>query len=201
MALDTPENREELIGTFHRLADDENFCIMSRKTPSYNCIAWAMGFEDRWVDCFQDSGIAHKKWWPNSVSRDFRPATLVSAFEAVGFVTCDDGVPEDGYDKVALYKVSPLKDPITDEVIAEEGWTHAAKVVGDNLYHSKIGGLFDIHHSGGEVFSDSSYGSIYQFMKRKQSDRSICDNIRKQVPGFSIPDDILNIINEIMSKA
>ncbi len=199
MALDTPENREKLIDSFHHLSDDENFCITSRKTPSYNCIAWAMGFDDRWVDCYPDFDKARKKWWPEGVARDFNPDTLVSAFEMVGFVKCDDDSPEDGYDKVALYKVSPLVDPMTGKKIADEGWTHAAKVLESNVYHSKIGESFDIHHSGGDVFAGSSYGSIYQFMKRKQSDRSICDSIRQQAPGFSIPDDILNIIQAIMA--
>ena len=88
---------------------------------------------------------------------------------------------------------------MTGKRIADEGWTHAAKVLESNVYHSKIGESFDIHHSGGDVFAGSSYGSIYQFMKRKQSDRSICDSIRQQAPGFSIPDDILNIIQAIMA--
>ena len=199
MALDTPENREQLIDFFHHLSDDENFCIMSRKTPCYNCIAWAMGFDDRWVDCYPDSVMARKKWWPDGVARDFKPETLVKAFESVGFVICDDDTPEDGYDKVALYKVSPLVDSTTGKKIADEGWSHAAKVLDKNVYHSKMGELFDIHHSGGNVFAGSSYGFIYQFMKRKQSKRSICDNIHQQAPGYSIPDDILNIIQAIMA--
>lgn len=199
MALDTAENREELIEAFQKLSDDDNFCITSRKTPSYNCIAWAMGFDDRWVDCYPDFDKARKKWWPDGVARDFRPETLVKAFEKVGFEVCEDDVPEEGYDKMALYKVSPLVDPMTGTVIADEGWTHAAKVLDRNVYHSKIGGSFDIKHSGGEVFAGSTYGTIYQFMRRKQTDRSICEDIRKQVPGFSIPDDILNIIQAMMA--
>lgn len=158
-----------------------------------------MGFDDRWVDCYPDFDQARKKWWPESVARDFRPETLVAAFAKVGFVPCDNDTPEEGYDKVALYKVRPLKNPITGEVIADEGWTHAAKVLDKNLYHSKMGGLFDIQHSGGDVFAGSSYGTVYQFMKRKQSDRSICDNIRRQAPGYTIPNDILNIIQGMMA--
>lgn len=199
MALDTAENREELIGTFQLLARDGNFHITSRKTPSYNCIAWAMGFNDRWVDCYPDSDKARKKWWPNDVERDFKPETLIKAFEAVGFVKCDNDTPENGYDKVALYKVSPLVDPMSGKVIATEGWTHAARVQDRNVYHSKIGGSFDIEHSGGGIFAGSSYGTIYQFMKRKVTDRSISENIQKRVPGFTIPDDILNIIQAMMA--
>ena len=86
-----------------------------------------------------------------------------------------------------------------DQIPSSEGWTHAAKVLDRNVYHSKIGGSFDIKHSGGEVFAGSTYGTIYQFMRRKQTDRSICEDIRKQVPGFSIPDDILNIIQAMMA--
>lgn len=103
MALDTAKNREELIEAFQRLSDDDNFCITSRKTPSYNCIAWAMGFDDRWVDYYPDSNTARKKWWPEGVDRDFRPETLVRVFEMMGFVVCDDDMPEDGYPYLKIY--------------------------------------------------------------------------------------------------
>lgn len=200
MALDTPENREKLTKLFSGL-NDENFTIKSRLTPGYNCIAWAMGFDDRWVDCFPDDSVARKKWWPEGVDRDFRPETLVRAFEKMGFVKCDDDTIESDYDKVALYKVSPLVDSSTGVIIAEEGWTHAARVIGNNCYHSKMGGLFDIHHYAGNIFEGSLYGVVYQFMKRRKEDRLITENIKKSVPGITIPDNILNIINQKMSKA
>jgi len=64
-----------------------------------------------------------------------------------------------------------------------------------------MGGLFDIHHCAGNIFEGSSYGVVFQFMKRRKEDRIITENIKRNVPGISIPDDILNIINQMMSKA
>ncbi len=50
MALDTPFNRQELIRAFPDLGADPNFHILSDTSDVYNCIAWAMGYEDRWVE-------------------------------------------------------------------------------------------------------------------------------------------------------
>ena len=113
MALNSAENRQSLIDAFPKLGSDLHFEIESPETGAYNCIAWAMGFDDRWIDHLPDYSIARKKWWPEGVDRDYRPETLVAAFEKVGFEVCSDGETEQDYDKVALYKVSPLTDPYT----------------------------------------------------------------------------------------
>ena len=97
MALNSPENRQLLIDIFPALGSDGSFTITSEQTQAYNCIAWAMGFDDRWVDYILNST---KKWWPKDVPLDWHPETLIAAFEAVGFEKCDDGKPEDGFDKV-----------------------------------------------------------------------------------------------------
>lgn len=198
MALNTKANRKKLKNIFPRLATDAHFSIQSPETPEYNCIAWAMGFNDRWVDYFLDYDISRKKWWPDGVARDSKPDTLIAAFKQLGFVECEDDSNEEGFDKVALYKVSPLTDPYTGETIANEGWTHAARVVSSDMYHSKIGSLFDIYHRSGDVFMGTSYGDIYQFMKRKKEDFAITEKIKNEEPTIDIPDNIANIIAKMM---
>ena len=42
------------------LAQDVNFKLTSRATYDYNCIAFAMGVDDRWVDCAD----LPWHWWP-----------------------------------------------------------------------------------------------------------------------------------------
>lgn len=194
MALDSQENRQILINIFPSLEFDKLFTIKSQQTQAYNCIAWAMGFDDRWVDYTPDTDIARKKWWPEGVARDYKPETLVAAFEALGFRKCNDDKGETGYDKVALYKVSPLINPYTSRTIAKEGWSHAARVISNNLYHSKMGESFDIYHRNGNVFKDSCYGEVYQFMKRKIEDRIITERIKALPPVITIPYDIVDII-------
>jgi len=184
MDLDTEANRARLI-KFGNLSTDGNFHVISPETGAYNCIAWAMGFVDRWVD-YIPSNSQHKKWWPKGISRSFMPDDLVSAFEAVGFEKCDDDNDEEGYEKVALYKRSPYTDPISKEIKAE-GWTHAARVLSKDVYHSKMGPSFDIHHSSGDVFDGTNYGEVFQFMKRLKSERqSILDRVANEEPRLSL---------------
>lgn len=61
--LNSPTNREALIGCFPRLKDDENFEILSPKTDEYNCIAWAMQLDDRWVILILSQGIGGRMGW------------------------------------------------------------------------------------------------------------------------------------------
>lgn len=80
MAFDTPINRSALISVFPDLATDVNFRVLSDCTWVYNCIAWAMGYTDRWVDHVVCAG----HWWPNGVERNLKPETLIEAFKAEG---------------------------------------------------------------------------------------------------------------------
>lgn len=197
MALNTQANRDALTKQgFSQLETDEAFEVTSPCDRFYNCIAWAMGFDDRWVDDYPDTP-SKRKWWPSGVVKDHTPKGLISAFEAVGFECCESPEMEEGYDKVVLYKSSKHIDPNTGLNVPEQ-WTHAARVIGDNLYHSKMGESFDIHHSGNNVFSQSPYGIEYQSMRRRIEDRSIIDDIVAQESSISIPRDINNLIALMM---
>lgn len=160
MALNSQENRNELSYVFPDLRDDVNFEILSPETPVYNCIAWAMRFDDRWVDVEVGPGC----WWPDGVERSMSPNALVHAFEAVGFVVCDDEHFEEEFNKVVLYKNERTNQ-----------WTHAARVVSESKEHSKFGQSWDGTHSH-DVLSRTaqgceslSYGVAYAFMKRSIS--------------------------------
>ena len=196
MDLDTTENRKKLIDAFPNI-DDPNgiFHIESPETSGYNCIAWAMGFRDRWVDYILD---APKKWWPKGVDKNWKPESLIKAFNAVGFEECDNDKCEEGYDKVALYKVYPYDDPLTGQRFSEWGWSHAAKVINNGIYHSKIGGSFDTFHADGNIFSGTSYGEIYQFMRRPVENKEIIERIIREEPKYVIPDNLLSIITKVM---
>lgn len=155
--LNTKPNRDALSDVFPDLKNDVNFEILSPRTPKYNCIAWAMQFEDRWVSIFDYPGY----WWPEGVEKTMSPSALIHAFEAVGFTLCDNSYLEDGFDKVVLYKKE-----------GNEEWTHAARIVSETTEHSKFGQSWDGTHSHdvlcktGVGYEDSSYGIPYAFMKR-----------------------------------
>ena len=150
MALDTPINRQQLINVFP-----------GERTPIYNCIAWAMGYTDRWVD---PSIVDNTPWlwWPHGAERSYRPEALISAFEAEGFEISDNSKVEEGYSKVVLYK-----NQITGE------WTHAARIITSDVEHSKFGGLWDGQHShdvlcNTTIDPQKSYGVAYAYMKKKE---------------------------------
>lgn len=162
MALNSKQNRQKLIDIYPELGDDPNFEILSEKSKLYNCIAWAMHCQDRWVAPDYEAG----HWWPEGVADDFTPQSLVDAFVAVGFEVAENGDPEIGYNKVALYKGY-------SRMLGYTIWTHAARVVAPGILHSKFGDAFDGKHSSGSVkkttpsWIDYSYGEIFRYMKRK----------------------------------
>lgn len=142
---------------FNELTDDGFFDPNSPQTDKYNCIAFAMGLEDYWwVDPYT---FIPGHWWPPTVVQDMDPSLLIQAFEYLGFEKCDNGIPELGFDKVALYK------KYNDRFKRIE-WTHAARIVGLNRFHSKLGPSYDVFHSSSSTFG---YGEIFQFMRRAKS--------------------------------
>lgn len=148
MDINTKENRKVLISFFPHLGTDQHYELLSEQTPIYNCIAWAMGFNDRWVDTVQTPG----HWWPDGVQRNEDPQSLVDAFLAVGFEKSDNDHFEVDYDKVALFQ-------------KEGKWTHASRIESDDVEYSKFGGSFDGVHSH-NVFSGSIYGDEYAYLRR-----------------------------------
>ncbi len=157
MAFDTTINRFILTSIFPDLESDKNFRLLSDRDDKYNCIAWAMGYNDRWVDIEEAPG----HWWPDGVSKDMSPQSLIDAFCSEGFEMSDNADPEDGYSKVVLYKS-----------IFSEYWTHAARILTSEIEYSKFGKLWDGQHSHnvlsntGFTFSSSSYGQAFAYMKK-----------------------------------
>ena len=134
------------------LKNDRNFYLKSPQTPVYNCIAFAMGMRDRWVDC-----ASHPwHWWP-PVCKGTSISCLIEAFKYLGFEECgmEDSFEPD-YDKVALYE-------------KDSEWKHAAKIVDEGIYHSKFGESYDGTHSRGDVLK-LKYGNPYIIMRRKKED-------------------------------
>lgn len=140
--------------------------------PAYNCIGWALGINDVWVGLDHPVNYAWT-WWPNDVPCDEHKDSLIALFEYFGFSKCSDCLLEQGFDKVALYADS-------------NGWTHAARVIGDNVLHSKIGTAWDIHHSGGSTFDNTDYGCIYVYMKRPVSDRYLSEINKPQIGTITV---------------
>ena len=155
MDFDIIANRRDLISIFPGLAGDDKFRITSPKTVSYNCIAWAMGFDARWVANTAFPGLDAQfrfVWWPDGVEVSQRPEALIAAFASLGFELTDNRGYEPGFDKAVLYSDG-------------NKWTHASRLLADDMEHSKFGALWDACH-GCDKFSGSDYGTPYAYMRR-----------------------------------
>ena len=130
--------------TFPQLVQS-GFTPVSNPDGSYNCIAFAAGIDDEW---WEDT-IGYK--WPGPRSRFID--SLVAVFEGLEFVTCDNGLLEPGYDKIALYALGSI-------------WTHAARQRSDGKWISKLGPDEDIEHNTAEGLQGARYGFVYCFMRR-----------------------------------
>lgn len=187
MDLNTISNREHLINIFPELADDPNFCILSPDVSTYNCIAWAMGFENRWVanidkPCLDPDGVKFV-WWPVGVEVSTRCEALESAFVALGFERTDSADYEPSYDKAVLYK-------------KDDSWTHASRIVADGVEHSKFGGLWDAIH-GCNRFSNSPYGVPFAYMRRLHSQKQYYLSLHPiKLGAITINEDQLNLTLE-----
>ena len=147
------------------LKNDVNFRLLSPFSYQYNCIAFAMGMLDRWVD----SSNIPWHWWP-PVEKGTSVEHLKNAFRYFGFEECgmDDRI-DDSYDKVAIYCVG-------------NQWTHAARIVSDGIYHSKFGESYDGCHSRGNVLH-AQYGAVCLIMRRLKVDSYLTEERMGIAPG------------------
>ena len=155
MEFNTEENRQILINSFRCLEADKNFFIIGNKTPVYNCIAWAMGYTDRWVEGINYFGYAAGQlppghYWPDGVRRGENSEDLVNAFIAEGFSIPEKNELEEGYDYVALYHRRTRFLHIMK-------WTHASKIINNEKECSKFGQSFLALHSH-NIFSEDNKG-------------------------------------------
>lgn len=121
------------------------FQITSAPTPEYNCIAWAIGDNE------------HFWWpgthWPKTAGKKATRENFVRAFKLKGFELCENGNPEPGFEKIVLFE----KDGAP---------THAARLLPDGNWTSKMGSFHDISHKL-EGLEGQVYGRATLFFKRK----------------------------------
>lgn len=141
--------------TFQSLKES-NYCVTSKITSVYNCIAWAAGKSDR-------------PWWPipypsapyywTESDKDELLEDFISGFGTLGYISCENGNLEEGYEKIVIY-------------IDENGEvSHMARQLNTGLWTSKCGDLEDIQHSLEDLegVNGHGYGIASHFMKRKRT--------------------------------
>lgn len=129
----------------------------SRSTGEYNCIAWALGFDDVWFEPpeggarYPDSIYS----WPDDIPDEFSAFAYIRLFEIHGFRRCKTCEAETGYVKVALW-FDPTKPRRP----------HAARLCEDGYWTSKMGDEEDIKHDI-RALMGGPYGDNIYFLKKR----------------------------------
>jgi len=119
----------------------------SEADPGYNCIAWAFKDNQKW-------------WWPHK--RAFWPKKIrnLTPMEAFDELFIEDGWEEtevlkfeEGYEKIALF--SKNGNP-----------THAARLLKNGKWTSKLGGEIDIMHDLHEL-EGPAYGNVVKIYRKR----------------------------------
>jgi hypothetical protein len=137
----------------------DNYCVTSDEDFDYNCIAYAVGKNHtRWwppVD-----GKIEGVDWPDGAPIEETVDAFIAAFATEGFSPCEHGVPEIGFEKLALF------------VDVDGIPTHAAKqLMPTGEWTSKLGGWEDIKHTTLDALegADPAFGKAARFLRRPVS--------------------------------
>lgn len=123
----------------------------SFRTRRYNCIAWAADDTENWWWPGGDD------YWPAAAPNEETPGAFIRAFELLGYAPCNDGAPEVGFEKVAIYVTPRDGKP-----------QHAARQLRNGKWTSKLGRFKDITHDTLLVVSSPYYGRAQYYLKRKR---------------------------------
>lgn len=132
---------------------EEDYEKTSDQTDTYNCIAFAMGDEERYWWPTPKYGC----YWPPGFERSNNLSVLIKIGELLGYRVCDDGSRELGFEKIAFYERA-------------DGVQHAARQLESGMWKSKIGELEDIEHTSLESLESPDYGKVAKHMKRHRKD-------------------------------
>lgn len=155
--------------------------MLDENISDYNCIAWAMGFTNRWVGGLNPYQLSHGElpppWYDSSkIVPPGSPDILVHAFRNEEFEETKNPNYEKGYNKVALYQRR-------NRFSCNYTWTHAARIVSDDVEHSKLGHSFNVAHSRNQ-FSKTILSTYFLWRKRN---------------GRCVSNDFLNLLIDVIS--
>lgn len=123
--------------------------IKSPQSVIYNCLAWAAhDVEKRWDPTSEDG------YWPSGVPPEPTLDNVTLVFRTLGFAQCESPLPEQGFEKLAIY-VDESNEP-----------THMARQLQSGKWTSKMGDSWDIEHGSLEALEDDRYGKVIRILKK-----------------------------------
>lgn len=136
--------------------------LTSKKTPVYNCIAYAAKDETQpWWPMPLHMSFPKYFYWPPDLPRQIIPTVenFFRAFEKLGYERCATGAREHGFEKVAIY----VKNDVPQ---------HMARELGDGVWYSKLGNEQDIRHHSLDAVENRTYGTAEYFMRKRMPRKS-----------------------------
>jgi hypothetical protein len=163
--LNSHENRAKVIKGFPNLKNDKIFEIIDGENPNFNCIAYAAHVTNCWWWPLPKerrpaffAGVKYN--WPFNAEDDTSLDVLISIFENLDYIKCENFEYEEGYKKIALY----VKN---DEI------SHAARQLTygkrKGKWSSKLGTSFTILHETPQSIEGNAYGQAVCFMKKSMN--------------------------------
>lgn len=125
--------------------------VTSPDSPLYNCIAWV--FEDS-LNWWEPTPFVNY-YWPKEIPKQNSVKTYAQLLHKFGFIKCNDGKLEKGYQKIAIY------------INAQDTPTHLARQLKNGEWTSKIGTIKDIVHNNLKGLEGKEYGIASFYFKRK----------------------------------
>jgi hypothetical protein len=123
----------------------------SEKDRRYNCIAWAVGINDRWWE------PVAPYYWPLPHPMWATVENLKAAYAVLGYVDCGENASlEADFEKVAIYSDG-------------SEYMHASRQLESGWWASKLGFGEDIEHRTLAGLSGEEYGEVACIMRRPKA--------------------------------
>lgn len=132
--------------------NDGNSRVTSPLCVLYNCIAWTVGNQIRYI--WPDSDNSYG--WPPTIPREATVAAFVQFYRLCGFIACADSALEHGYEKVAIFADN-------------DGVQHASRQLDNGNWTSKLGDLADVEHITLAAVAGGEFGEPVAYMRRAKT--------------------------------
>jgi hypothetical protein len=124
--------------------------VLGKATPAYNCVAWALGRDDRWI-------------WPAAQGHaagfdDFDALFRTHGYRRLSALNYDRAA---GYDKLVLYAKRNGSGALEP--------THSARQLADGSWSSKLGKLPLIRHLHPDDIDGGTYGQAHAVYVRRRA--------------------------------
>jgi hypothetical protein len=129
----------------------DDYQVTSLSTTVYNCIAWAIGEEER-ERCWSPEPFQGYEW-PQSIPKEETLETYIELFQLHGYFSAEDASLEKAFEKIAIYVKSGIP-------------SHVSRQLDNGTWTSKLGKDHDITHTDLGCLEGNRYGFVQKILKR-----------------------------------